>query len=158
MKSLGKYTVRGQTREDEQEAGRPQKIQLFDGRFDTGYKVIDFRIWSSNYSGSNNPDCIGKLATVDNLPGGPTSFMHADDVREIAWATSAGSTDGGLGFGEAIIDPENFIVEDLFVYVRSTLDDIPINYLVTMEKFDTTETKGALAMIRNNAQNVSGDN
>ena len=158
MKKIGDYTLRGQTTEEDQEAGNPVLIRLFDGKFDTGYKVIGFNVWSSNYSGSGQPDCVGKLGTTNNLSAGPTGFMNAQDVREIAWATSAGSTDGGLGFGDSIVDPDNFIVEDLFVYVRSATDAVPINYIVYLEKYDTTSSRGALAMVRNNAQNVQGDN
>jgi hypothetical protein len=158
MKKIGTYTVRGQTTEEEQEAGEPFMIRLFDGKFDTGYKVVGFKVWSRSYTGSSQPDCIGKLGTTNNLPGGPTEFFNAQDVRELAWATSAGSTDGGLGFADSIIDPDNFVVEDLFVYVRSTTDGTPINYIVNLEKYDTTDANGALAMVRNNAQNVLGDN
>ncbi len=158
MKMIGTYTVRGQTTEEEQEAGKPAMIRLFDGKFNTGYKVIDFKVWSQNYNGSSPPDCIGKLATTFNLAGAPNVFFNAQDVREIGWATSAGSTDGGLGFGDSIVDPDNFIVEDLFVYARSSTDGTQVNYIVTMEKYDTTDARGALAMVRNNAQNVLGDN
>lgn len=158
MKKIGTYTIRGQTTEEEQEAGRPAQIRLFDGRFDSGYKVIEFKIWSQNYNGSSPPDVIGKLATTDNLAGAPNVFFNAQDVRELAWATSAGSTDGGLGFGDSIVDPDNFVVEDLFVYARASTDGTQVNYMVIMEKYDVTDARGALAMVRNNAQNVLGDN
>ena len=158
MKKIGDYTLRGQSTEEDQEAGTPHRIRLFDGRFDSGYIVTGFKVWSSDYQGSSQPDCIGKLGTTDNLTPGPANFMNAQDVREIAWATSAGSTDGGLGFGDSIVDPDNFIVEDLFIYVRSSTDATPINYIVYLEKYDTTSSRGALAMVRNNAQNVQGDN
>lgn len=158
MKKVGDYTLRGQVTEEEAEAGSPHRIRLFDGKFDTGYKIVGFNVWSSNYGGSSQPDCVGKLATTDNLSAQAFDFMNAQDIREVAWAASAGSTDGGLGFGDSIIDPDNFIVEDLFVYVRSATDTVPINYIVYLEKYDTTDANGALAMVRNNAQNVLGDN
>ena len=157
MKKIGDYTLRGQLVEEDAEAGNPFRIRLFDGRFDSGYKVVGFNVWGASYSSSSTPDCVGKLATTDNLNASDVNFMNAQDVREIAWATSAGSTDGGLGFGESIIDPDNFIVEDLFVYVRGA-DTFNINYIVYLEKYDTTASRGALAMVRNNAQNVEGDN
>ena len=55
-------------------------------------------------------------------------------------------------FSEAIIDPDNLVVEDLYVYVRSATDDIPINYLVKLEKYEITDWQGALAMARDRAQ------
>ena len=157
MKKIGNYTIRGTTTEEDQEAGKPARIRLFDGKFDTGYRVIGFKVWSRSYTSSSSPDCIGKLGVSENLLSGPTEFMNAEDAREIAWATSAGSTDGGLGFGDLIIDPDNFIVEDLFVYVRSSLDATPINYIVILEKYDTTDSFGVLSMIKNKAQNYPGN-
>ena len=158
MKKIGDYTLRGQSTEAETEAGSPIRIRLFDGRFDTGYKVTSFKVFSSSFSGSGGQDCAGKLATTDNLGVGPTLFFNAQDVREIAWSSSEGSTDSGGSLGQMIIDPDNFIVEDLFVYVRANVDATPVNYIVTLEKYDTTASRGALAMVRNNAQNVQGDN
>mgnify|MGYP001025490786 CR=1 FL=1 len=160
MKKIGTYTVRGQISETETEAGNPQRIRLFDGRFDTGYKVVEFYIWGATLSSSTNVDVSGKLATTDNLETSSAVFMNASDVREIAWAGVTGSTD--VVFNSApgqIVDPDNFIVEDLFVYARTAGGStVPINYMIVMEKYDTTTSRGALAMIRNNAQNVEGDN
>ena len=157
---IGLYTVRGQISEAETEAGNPQRIRLFDGRFDSGYHVKEFYIWGATLNSSTNVDVSGKLATTDNLPAGATNFMNASDVREIAWAGGTGSTDVVFNNNPgSIIDPDNFIVEDLFVYARTAGGDtVPINYMIVLEKYDTTTSRGALAMVRNNAQNVEGDN
>jgi hypothetical protein len=158
MKKVGTYTLRGKVSESDTEAGNAQRIRLFDGRFDTGYKVIDFKIWPTTFSNSTQPDLIGKLATTDNLETSSVEFMNADDVREIAWAGAAGGTDVWSDM-PTIIDPDNFIVEDLFVYIRNAFDASPGgNYMIVLEKYETTDANGALAMVRNNAQNVLGDN
>jgi hypothetical protein len=158
MKKIGTYTLRGKVSEPDTEAGTPQRIRLFDGRFDTGYKVIDFVVWGATMNSSSTPDVSGKLGTTDNLTTGASNFFNADDVREIAWAGAAGSTDTIFNSPPGkIVDPDNFIVEDLFVYVRGQ-SDVAANYMVTLEKYETTDSRGALAMVRNNAQNVDGDN
>ena len=154
MKKIGEYTARGIVTETEVEAGNVQKIPLFDGRFDTGYRITGFKIWASTYTGSSEPDCIGKLSkNPDGVLTGQ-SFMRADDNNQIAWAASAGSADGGLGFGEGpIIDRDNMVIEDLYVYARTTgTNTNPINYLVEMEKYDITDWQGALTMARDRAQ------
>ena len=160
MKKIGLYTVRGQISEAETEAGNPQRIRLFDGRFDSGYHVKEFYIWGATINSSTTSDVSGKLATTDNLPSGASNFMNASDVREIAWAGTTGATDVVFNNNPgSIIDPDNFIVEDLFVYARTAgTDSVPINYMIVLEKYDTTTSRGALAMVRNNAQNVEGDN
>jgi hypothetical protein len=153
MKKIGEYTVRGQSSETESESGSPKKIELFDGTFTTAYRVIRFDIWGATFASSTHPDVIGKLGTTGDLEEQSVNFMNAGEQREIAWAGSAGGSDTINNF-DTIIDPDNLIVEDLFVYVRNVSDAEPINYLITMEKYEITDWQGALAMVRNNAQNV----
>jgi hypothetical protein len=154
MKKIGEYTARGIVTETETEAGTPQLISLNDGLFTTGYRVIGFRIWSSNYNGSSNPDCVGKLSKNEFGVTTADDFMRADDDNQIAWAASAGSSDGGLGFAEsAVVDKDNLIIEDLYVYVRTTgTAGNAINYLVEFEKYEITDWQGALTMARDKAQ------
>ena len=152
MKKIGEYTVRGQASEDDSEAAPfGIKIPLFDGRFDTGYRVVDFRIWGATWSNSSNPDVVGKLGTEENLVSSSVNFMNAGDNREIAWAGHNGGLDvGGTGF--SIVDPDNMIIEDLYVYTRAVTDTVPVNYMVKLEKYDITDWQGALGMVRNRSQ------
>lgn len=156
MKKIGEYTARGVVSEDDTTNGNPQKIPLFDGRFDTAYRVVDFRIWGTDWSSATNPDVIGKLSKNDVGSAGAGAFMRADDNNQIAWAVSQGSSDAGGGpFNEGpIIDPDNMVVEDLYVYARglNTTTTDPINYLVVMEKYDISDWQGALTMARDRAQ------
>ncbi len=153
MKKIGEYCIRGQLTETESEVADGVRITLFDGRFDTGYKVVDFKVWGSSVGSSSEPDVVGKLGTEQGLADGQTHFMNAGDNREIAWAASAGSTDAGLGFGEGpILDPDNMIIEDLYIYVRGASDIRDVNYLIVLEKYDITDWQGALSMVRNKSQ------
>ena len=155
MKLIGRYTARGTTSEADTEAGRLAKIQLFDGSFKTAYRVTAFYIWGADWSGSTKPDNIGKLSTNNNSETGSVNFMRADDANQIAWATTSGDTDAGIrgGFSESIIDPDNLVVEDLFVYVRtsSSVDTDLVNYIVEMEKYEIKDWQGALAMAKDRA-------
>ena len=153
MKKIGEYTIRGMSNETESESGSPRRITLFDGRFDTAYRVVEFQIWGATYASSTHPDCIGKLGTTGDLEEQSIDFMNAGEQREIAWAGAAASTDSWNTVA-AIIDPDNLIVEDLFVYVRNVSDAENINYLIKMEKYEISDWQGALAMVRNNAQSV----
>ena len=155
MKKIGEYTARGVVSEDDTTGGNPQKISLFDGRFDTAYRVIEFYIWGSDFGATANPDVIGKLSKNDDGVTAAADFMRADDDNQIAWATSGATTDaGGAPFAEAIIDRDNLVVEDLYVYARTNQAGTgdKINYLVIMEKYEITDWQGALAMARDRAQ------
>jgi hypothetical protein len=152
MKKIGEYTMRGQLSENETEtAPYGYKVPLFDGRFDTGYRVVEFTIWGSNWASSTGPDVIGKLGTQPNLSPDPGDFMNANDQREIAWAGAPGGTDTG-GSGFSVVDPDNMIIEDLYVYTRGATDAADVNYMIKMVKYDITDWKGALSMVRNKSQ------
>lgn len=153
MKKIGTYTARGIVSEAETIAGNPQLISLNDGLFTTAYRVIGFNIWAASYDSSSAPDCIGKLSKNEFGTTGAANFMRADDDNQIAWAASAGSADGGLGFGDGLLDKDNLIIEDLYVYVRTTgTDTNAINYIIEMEKYEINDWQGALTMARDRAQ------
>ena len=154
MKKIGEYTARGIVSETDTEAGTPQKIPLFDGTFETGYRIVGFKVWGANYgSSSTNPDVIGKLSKNGIGSTGASNFMRADDDNQIAWAVSAAGLDGGGNpFADSIIDKDNLVVEDLYVYVRCTgTASNPVNYLIEMEKYAISDWQGALAMARDRA-------
>ena len=154
MKKIGTYTARGVVTEEQTEAGLPEKITLFDGLFTTAYRVTGFKIWSSGTGNNTSPDCVGKLSKNELGVTGAANFFRADDDNQIAWAVSGSGSDGSNAgeFSESIIDLDNMIVEDLFVYVRAATDGTTINYLVTMEKYQISDWKGALTMARDKAQ------
>ena len=154
MKKIGNYTARGIVTEGDTEAGTPQKIPLFDGSFKTAYRVVGFHIWGASYGSSTQPDCIGKLSKNDDGATGTSNFMRADDDNQIAWAWFGASTDtGGSSSQDPVIDPDNLIVEDLYVYGRSNSGTTaPINYMVLLEKYEISDWRGALAMARDRAQ------
>jgi len=155
MKMIGTYTARGIANELETEAGTPQLVPLFDGKFSTGYRVTSFKVWSSQADNNSSADCIGKLSKNPDGVTASTNFFRADDNNQIAWAVSGFGADGANAgqFAESIIDRDNLVVEDLYVYVRSASTNTdPINYLIEMEKYDISEARGALTMARDRAQ------
>jgi len=155
-KYIGSYTARGTISEDETEQNGPARIRLFDGKFDTAFVVREFYIWSDTWSNSNFPDCIGKLSTSPNVLDTPVQFMQAQDSREIAWAGANGGLDtGGQSF--AIVDPDNLIVEDLWVFTRSINDTNGVNYMVVMDKYDITESLGAVSMAKDRARDSENE-
>ena len=146
MKKIGEYTVRGIGEEAD-----PIKINLFDGKFNTGYRITSFQVFASNIDGQYDQRCTGKLGTTADLNQNAVGFWNAGEPREIAWASSNdGAIDAG-GILESVIDPDNMIIEDLYVYLRSNQNE-PVNYIVTMEKYDITDWQGALGMVRNRSQ------
>jgi hypothetical protein len=143
MKKIGEYTARGRI-----EHRFIQRITLFDGCFNTGYKVISFELLTDDPTTALN-DVSGTLATEE---AAATSEWNLADVRQIGWAGHEVRQGGPAESGGAV-DPDNFIVEDLYVYgFNAAGTNNYINYIITMEKYETTDWRGALAMVRNSAQ------
>jgi len=152
MKKIGSYTARGIVTEDETDAGQPQKIPLFDGSFKTAYRVREFYIWGADLSSVSNNDVAGKLSKNAVGSTASESFFRADDDNQIAWAGGEGHQDT-FKMGTSIIDPDNLIVEDLYVYAATQgTTSVPINYMIIMDKYSITDWQGALSMARDRAQ------
>lgn len=143
MKKVGSlYTIRGQVPVNTVN----HRIQLFDGRFDTAFRVVEFAIVSS--APLEHQEFQGVLATDEMTTA--TSFDWSDNI-EIAWAfwNAPNLYSGPDG---AWVDPDNLVVEDLYFTNRGSTDDTFLNYMVTMQKFDISDWQGALSMVRNRSQ------
>ena len=71
MKKIGEYTTRG--RVDDQTV---QRITLFDGRFDTGYRVVQFDVLPSDPTNSAG-DCVWMFGTWAS-----SRFCYCEDDEE----------------------------------------------------------------------------
>ena len=149
MKKIGSYTTRGQVLDGE------HKITLFDGSFSTGYRITKIVIGPSATAEDEIDFASVKLATVSGLSQNTWDWS---DNTEIGWAmfgyyaNAAASAFGGPNeFNQ--IDPDNMIIEDLYLYVQSRNED-PVNYFIEMEKYEISDWQGALGMVRNSSQNV----
>jgi len=147
MKKVGEYTCRGKITEG---TGFTRRIHLFDGRYDTAYRVTSFVI-AGIRADDTSSDCVAKLMTEDN--GTNADFWNWDDNREIAWASTDHRTADGVLLSFSEVDKENLIVEDLYVTAasRSAAND-EVNYMITMDKYEITDTMGAINMVRNYSQ------
>jgi len=147
MKKIGEYSCKGTV--DDIEGGASVRINLFDGKFDTAYKVVNFQVWPVNMTDYQEEICYGRLCTED-LVMVNANFFRASENRQIGWAVS--STDNAPNAASwKVLDEENLIVEDLFVQMLSA-NEQPANYLIKLEKYDISDWQGALAMVRNKSQ------
>ena len=150
MKKIGEYTVRGTAAEAE-----VQMIQLFDGSFETGYRVVEFYCAPTSFDFSTNADVVGKLCTTSTPNQNANEFWNWADNTEIAWAGMRGSVDTVDADGYSVVDPDNLIVEDLYFVARSAGNQL-INYMVVLEKYEITDWQGALALSRDRQADSDG--
>ena len=147
MKKIGEYTTRGQMPE-----GEEVRIQLFDGRFDTAYRLVDIRICSGDLGSTGDDACV--RVSTESIGAMPSSgdMINFADNRQIAWCGVSGQSNGFENVSP-IVDPDNLIVEDMFISGQHGSSD-PINYILYLEKYEITDWQGALALVRNSAQDV----
>ena len=147
MKKIGTYTLRGKVDHD-----TPEMIRLFDGSFKTAYRVIEFTIFTRAVSSSALENFTGFLGTTDVMNA---QTWEWENQEQVAWSASAFDGNGSGFAPDAFtqIDPDNLIVEDLYVYMDSNTGE-SANYFIKLEKYSIPEAAGALAMVRNNSQNV----
>lgn len=152
MKKIGdKYTLRGKYEPDGGfNLDNPDRITLFDGRFDTGYVVEKFVAWGPGIDAGQDNDVLACLTTEDL----GTITFDASENRQIAWCANRGHTFADVdGYRGGIVDPNNMIIEDLFIYgFNGDQGTNGVNYMITLQKYDITDWQGALTMVRNRAQ------
>ena len=135
-----------------------KKIQLFDGCFDTAFRVIEFIIAPQTITGNSNESCTAKLTTEDAKSFGSHGDWNWNDNREIGWSSWTQYTSNQPRGMNAIIDPENLIIEDLWLCgkIGSDAPNNEINYMIVMEKYKINQAEGTLTYIRNRGQDVEG--
>lgn len=125
--------------------GNDNKIQLFDGRFDTAYKLISFKVAPASPTVSQ--ELIGKLSTQ---PKSNVTTWIWDDIEEVAWAHWGADK---YQDDYSNVRDEAMIVENLWISgYNETLDQSSINYEIILEKMKITAWDGASIMVRNQSQ------
>ncbi len=136
-------TLRGKIKASELD----HRIQLFDGRFDTAYKVKEFISAAAGLPSNNNDNSL-ILYTEE---GAVTSNnWDWSDNRQIGWSTWLQSGTDANVYLFSKVDRDTLVVEDLFLAGFSNKAEI--NYEIVLEKVDISDWEGALAMVRNRSQ------
>jgi len=126
--------------------GSENRIQLFDGKFTTGYRIVDFKI-APRYP-LNAGEWISKISTE---PKSSLAEWHWDDIQELAWA----KYDQAVlftGTEMSVIRPDNMIIEDLWISAYSTSESGDLNYEIILEKYEFPSWDGAATLVRNLSQ------
>lgn len=122
------------------------RIHLFDGSFETGFRIVGFEVAPSNWG--VDPDCFGVLMTEDL--GIDARDWNWGDNREKAWAAQNYNSAGAVGSYFSSFVPD-VIVEDLYIATHTQTGQ-DTNYKVILEKVSMSEYEGALALVRNSSQ------
>ncbi len=147
------HTCRGSIDPDSVSLGKTHQVRLFDGDFADGFRITRFVLFTSDPDNTSN-DVYGILMT-ENLYDGTDAWFDASDNRQIGWSGMANVYNEGVLSGFELIDRDNYVVEDLWVYVRTGTSVGGVNYYIEMEHDRRGLTQGAVAMVRNSSQGRS---
>ena len=124
--------------------GTENRIQLFDGSFNSGYRILEFKVTPNVPSAAQ--EITAKLSTN---PKSTVTEWNWSDVEEVAWAFWA-SDQATLSADYSNLRDDSIIVEDLWISAGGA--DAQINYEITLEKYSISDYDGAINLIRNNSQ------
>jgi hypothetical protein len=149
MKKIGDYTTRGTLTSD---GSTMNRIILDDGSFKTGYRVVEFKIGPHDMDSTSARQFTAKLLTDDT--SGTGINWNWDNNEEIAWAIFCYDANNFASREEwSLVDPDNLIIQDLYILVDDAIgSSVKCNYYMRLEKYDITDSQGALAMVRNRSQ------
>ena len=145
INASGNYIVRGQNTED---AG-PKRINLFDGTYKSGFRVLRFEI--SAQGPDFNDDTSGKLTT--DLVNSAGDVWNWNDQQEVAWATNNMPTASVRGTFDSVVDDSVVMVEELYVYVHNVRGvDEPVNYLIELQPVDLKDWEYSFSYVQGKSQ------
>lgn len=125
------------------------RLLLFDGKYTTGYRVEKFII--------TPPSPVGTYeyqAKLDTKQAG-SSFTGATwdwtSNTEIGWVVWGAPSNNQINFN-SFIDPENMVIEDLFIELYASSDIGEANYMVVLQKYEFPAWDGAAHLVANESQ------
>jgi hypothetical protein len=147
MKQKDRVTLRGQilTRAGPE---APQKLQLFDGKFDTGYRITKFVIMPEDMDNTSSRIFAAKIGISPNI--GDARDFNWQDNRELAWAVTTFDANGISITGPVNLptDYNSIVIEDLYLYSWEVASGqaVNLNYFIELERVELTDAMGAVTM------------
>lgn len=126
--------------------GLENRIQVFDGKYTTGYKVVQFDIAPDDPQGSS--EYISKLSTE---PKSNLAEWDWNDVQEFGWAAFNTPIASRFGYYSKLSE-DNMIVEDFYISAYTTGEAGQMNYYIVLEGYDFPAWTGAGILVENLSQ------
>lgn len=127
---------------------------LDDGRINVGYRVVKFKVFSNDMTGT----ATNAFAFQCHLSMGleiTSALPSAADNREIAWACyNTGSGESPSYFD--LVDPDHIVVRDLHLILPSADNTIAtsISYYIELEEYNISDQEAIISIIKEESQDV----
>ena len=153
VKVLKRHIVRGTVRDYTEAGNVPYKVQLFDGRFDTGYRIKRFEITPRLISSTTTQNFACKVMTRRH-PKTLAVTWAWEDQSEVAWSMC--SQDGNAAGAPnhfSVVDQDKIFIEDLYIFchANATATSEYCNFYLELEQVQVSESHGAVIMANDKA-------
>lgn len=127
--------------------GSENRIQLFDGLFTTGYRIVEFEI------AGDLPMAADDLsAVISTEPLSALGQWDWSDVQQLAWSSALSFGAASIFDHRTIIRPDNMAIEDLWINAYTSGEATEMNYKIVLEKFTFPAWDGAGILVENLSQ------
>ena len=127
--------------------GDENRIQLFDGKFTTGWRIEEFRIIPKS---PQNQEEVLSIISTEPLTGVPSTFDFRSNTN-LAYACWGVPNQAAFSTWELIVDG-NMAIEDLWISCYTTGDDTDLNYYIVLQKYEFPAWTGAGVLVENLSQ------
>jgi hypothetical protein len=128
-------------------SGSENRIQLFDGKFTTGFRVVDFQI------AGDFPMAADDLsAVISTEPLSALGQWDWSDVQQVAWSSALSFGAASIFDHRTILRPDNMAIEDLWINSYTTGEQTVMNYKIILEKYTFAAWDGAGILVENLSQ------
>ena len=127
--------------------GLENRLQLFDGKFTTGYRVVDFRICPKTPTSQEE---VMALLSTEPKSGVPSTFNFSDNENVAYYLWNAPNQTEHSEW--KLILPDNMAIEDLWISCYTTGDESHLNYYIELEEYEFPAWTGAGTLVRNLSQ------
>jgi len=127
--------------------GAENRIQLFDGKFTTGYRITEFRICPKS---PQNQEEVMAVVSTEPRGGVPSTIDFSSNI-EVAYSFWNVPNQVDHSSWNWVI-PDNMAIQDLWVSNYTTGDDTHLNYYLILEKYEFAAWDGAATLVRNQSQ------
>jgi len=127
--------------------GSENRIQLFDGRFTTGYRIIEFEIAGDLPLAADDVSSVLSTEPLSSL-----GQWDWTDIQQLAWSSAMSFGAGSIFDHRTILRPDNMVIEDLYINAYTTGEATEMNYKIVLEKYEFPAWHGAGVLVENLSQ------
>lgn len=141
----GNFVLRGVAIENE----GFKKLNLYNGTYRSGFRVVDFKVASQGIFTSM--ECQGVISTAPS--GASANFWNWENQQQVGWAATDMVGGGTRDMVFSLVDSSIIIVDEIYISVNNNQGNTePTNYYIELEPVNLEEYQYAMALIQNRSQ------